>query len=99
MASCCIRVNIANTLPSLSCIILILKYFVTNSVTLEMNMNSSRWVGLSIGTLFLISTLFLFGSSVHASWYKMPIEAVNGIAFTLSFGLGLNHFLPTFLPL
>ncbi|UTZ29462.1 hypothetical protein HB761_22945 [Vibrio campbellii] len=55
-------------------------------------MNSSRWVGLSIGTLFLISTLFLFGSTVHASWYKMPMEAVNGIAFTLSFGLGLNHF-------
>ncbi|TDE25394.1 hypothetical protein E1100_00270 [Vibrio owensii] len=71
----------------------LLKYFVTKSVTLEINMNSSRWVGLSIGTLFLIGTLILFGSTVHASWYKIPMEAVNGIAFTLSFGLGLNHFI------
>ncbi|MCX2790662.1 MULTISPECIES: hypothetical protein [Vibrio] len=54
-------------------------------------MNSSRWVGLTVGTLFLIGTLILFGSTVHSAWYKIPVEAVNGIAFTLSFGLGLNH--------
>ncbi|ASI94569.1 MULTISPECIES: hypothetical protein [Vibrio] len=55
-------------------------------------MNSSRWAGLMVGTLFLIGTLILFGSTVHSAWYKIPLEAVNGIAFTLAFGLGLNHF-------
>ncbi len=54
-------------------------------------MNSSRWVGTFNWHPLLIGTLILFGSTVHASWYKIPMEAVNGIAFTLSFGLGLNH--------
>ncbi|MEK1971662.1 hypothetical protein WOB87_01020 [Vibrio parahaemolyticus] len=53
-------------------------------------MNNSRWVGLLGGTIVLLCTFLLFGSSVHADWYMMPVEAVNGIAFTLAFGLGLN---------
>ncbi|AXY03416.1 hypothetical protein [Vibrio alfacsensis] len=56
-------------------------------------MNNSRWAGMFVGTIFLISTLVLFGSTVHSAWYKIPLEAVNGIAFTLAFGLGLNHIL------
>lgn len=58
-------------------------------------MNNSRWVGLLGGTIVLLCTFLLFGSSVHADWYMMPAEAVNGIAFTLAFGLGLNSILPT----
>ncbi|EDP59598.1 hypothetical protein AND4_10589 [Vibrio sp. AND4] len=57
-----------------------------------MKINSSKWVGVSTGALFLIGILLLFGSTVHETWYKMPVEAVNSIAFTLSFGLGFNHF-------
>jgi hypothetical protein len=40
-----------------------------------------------------LSTLILFGSTVHSAWYNIPMEAINGIAFTLAFGLGLNHIL------
>ncbi|MGR5068244.1 MULTISPECIES: hypothetical protein [Vibrio] len=56
-------------------------------------MNSSRWAGLLGGTIVLLSTLILFGSTVHSAWYNIPMEAINGIAFTLAFGLGLNHIL------
>ncbi|MCA2493658.1 hypothetical protein [Vibrio alginolyticus] len=58
-------------------------------------MNNSRWVGLLGGTIVLLCTFLLFGSSVHADLYMMPAEAVNGVAFTLAFGLGLIAFLPT----
>ncbi|MGI9896319.1 hypothetical protein ACKVMY_12185 [Vibrio natriegens] len=56
-------------------------------------MNNSRWFGLLGGVLFLISTMLLFGSSVHGAWYNFPAEAVNGIAFTFAFGIGLNRSL------
>ncbi|MGP8306146.1 hypothetical protein [Vibrio sp. YIC-376] len=54
-------------------------------------MNNSRWVGVLGGMIFLLSTLLLFGYSVHAAWYQFPVEAINGIAFTFAFGLGLNR--------
>ncbi|PFG57770.1 hypothetical protein ATG66_0266 [Vibrio sp. ES.051] len=56
-------------------------------------MNNSKLVGFMGGTIVLLSTLILFGSSVHAAWYKIPAEAFHGLAFTLAFGLGLNSIL------
>ncbi|MBR9874497.1 hypothetical protein L3V31_03005 [Vibrio sp. J1-1] len=56
-------------------------------------MNNSRWFGLLSGVIFLLSTVLLFGSSVHIAWYDFPVEAVNGIAFTFAFGIGLNRTL------
>ncbi|ALR94618.1 MULTISPECIES: hypothetical protein [Vibrio] len=56
-------------------------------------MNNSRWVGFIGGTIVLLSTFILFGSSVHSAWYRIPAEAIHGIAFTLAFGLGLNSLL------
>lgn len=56
-------------------------------------MNNSRWFGLLGGVLFLLSTMLLFGSSVHGAWYRFPVEAVNGIAFTFAFGVGLERTL------
>ena len=58
-------------------------------------MNNSRWFGLLGGVLFLISTMLLFGSSVHGAWYNFPAEAVNGIAFTFAdsaFAFAANSF-------
>ncbi|MBR9787605.1 MAG: hypothetical protein GYB40_06685 [Vibrionaceae bacterium] len=37
--------------------------------------------------------MLLFGSSGHGAWYNFPTEAVNGIAFTFAFGIGLNRAL------
>ncbi|WP_321462943.1 hypothetical protein [uncultured Vibrio sp.] len=54
-------------------------------------MNNSRWFGLLGGVIFLLSTMLLFGSSVHGAWYNFPVEAVNGIAFTFAFGIGLDR--------
>ncbi|CAM2979402.1 hypothetical protein QTO01_10740 [Vibrio mytili] len=54
-------------------------------------MKSSKWSGLAVGTLVLIAVLLLFGSPVNASWQNIPLKAINDIAFSLSFGLGLNH--------
>ncbi|MDV6252273.1 hypothetical protein [Vibrio sp. EA2] len=56
-------------------------------------MNNSRWFGLLSGVLFLLSTMLLFSSSVHNAWYQFPVEALNGIAFTFSFGVGLERTL------
>jgi hypothetical protein len=56
-------------------------------------MNNSRWFGVLGGVIFLLSTMLLFGSSVHAAWYQFPMEAIDGIAFTFAFGLGVNRAL------
>ncbi len=74
MFSCFIQANIATTSPSLSCIMLTLKYFVTNSVTLEMNMNSSRWVGT-------FNWHPLFNRNPYSFWFdrtRLLVQDPNG---------------------
>lgn len=53
-------------------------------------MNNSTWFGVVCGVILLFSTLLIFGFPIHAAWYLFPLEAINGIAFSFAFGLGLN---------
>ncbi len=54
-------------------------------------MSKNRQSGLIVGTLVLIATFMIFGSTVNTPWLSIPESAVNSIAFSLSFGLGLDH--------